>query len=93
MPLTFALWSGRLAQGVAVEAPPAALAVLPLRVAQAFEAQAAHVVTHSQGIEVHVAVALTPRARANHAGLSQRVAVIAVFTRLTACPCSQLVSG
>lgn len=91
--LTFALWAGRLALGVAVEAPPAALTVLALRVAHALEASTAHVVAHPQGVEVHVAVALTPCARTNHPGLSKRVAVIAVFTRLTAGPCPQLVSG
>lgn len=91
--LTFALWAGRLALGVAVEAPPAALTVLALRVAHALEASAAHVVAHPQVVEVHVAVALTPRAWTNLPGLSQRVAVIAVFTRLAAGPWPQLVSG
>lgn len=85
--LTFALLSGRLALGVAVEAGPAALAALALGVAQALEASAAHVVAHAQGVEVHVAVALAPRARTDLPGLSQRVAVVAVFARLTAGPC------
>lgn len=85
--LTFALLSGRLAPGVAVEAGPAALAVLALGVAQALEASATHVVAHAQGVEVHVAVALAPRARADLPGLSQRVAVVAVFARLTAGAC------
>lgn len=85
--LTFALLSGHLAPGVAVEAGPAALAVLALGVAQALEASAAHVVAHAQGVEVHVAVALAPRARTDLPGLSQRVAIVAVFARLTAGPC------
>lgn len=91
--LTFALWAGRLALGVAVEAPPAALAVLALRVAHALEASATHVVAHPQGVEVHVAVALAPCARTNLPRLSQWVAVRAVFTRLAAGAWPQLVSG
>lgn len=91
--LTLALWAGRLALGVAVEAPPAALTVLALCVAHALEASAAHVVAHPQVVEVHVAVALTPRARTNLPRLSQRVAVIAVFTCLAAGACRQLASG
>lgn len=86
--LTVALRASRLAQGVAIEALHAALAVLSLCVPQAFKAHATHVVAHSQCIEVHVAIALTPRARTNLPGLSQRVAVVAVFTRLTANSCS-----
>lgn len=85
--LTFALRPGRLALGVAVEARHAALAVLALGVAQALEASAAHMVAHAQGVEVHVAVALAPRARTDLPGLSQRVAVMAVFACLTSGPC------
>lgn len=91
--LTFALWAGRLPLGVAVEASPAALTVLALGVAHALEASAAHVVAHPQGVEVHVAVALAPRARTNLPGLSQWVAVVAIFTRLAAGSWPQLVGG
>lgn len=57
-------------QGVAVETPLAALAVLALRVAQALEAPPADVVAHSQRVRVHVAVAFAPLARASGTGLS-----------------------
>lgn len=73
-------------QGVAVETPPAALAARALRVAQALEAPPAGVVAHPQRVRVHVAVAFAPLTRASRAGLSEGVAIVTVFTRLTAHP-------
>lgn len=68
--LTFAFFTGCGMQGVAVETPLAAFAVLALRVAQALEAPPADVVTHSQRVRVHVAVAFAPLTWASRTGLS-----------------------
>lgn len=87
--LTFALLAiSCLVKGVAVEAPAATFAVLAFRVAQTLQTSTSDGVAHSQGVEVHVAVALAPRARSGLPGLSQGVAVITVFAHLTAHPCT-----
>lgn len=74
-------------QGVAVVTPPAAFAVVALRVAQAFEAPPADVVTHSQRVWVRVAVAVALLTRTGWPGLSEGVTIVTVFTHLTAHPC------
>lgn len=62
--------------------------MLAFRVAQTLQTSTSDGVAHSQGVEVHVAVALAPRARSDLPGLSQGVAVITVFAHLTAHPCT-----
>lgn len=68
--LTFAFFAGCGIQGVTVKAPPAAFAVVALCVPQAFEAPPTYVVTHSQRVQVHVAVAFTPLTQTSCTGLS-----------------------
>lgn len=84
--LTFAFFPGCGLQGVAVEPPLAAFAVVALRVAQAFEAAPAGVVAHAQRVRVHVAVAVASLARTGRPGSSEGVTIVTVFTHLTAHP-------
>lgn len=84
--LTFAFFPGCGIQGVTVKPPLAAFAVLALRVPQAFEALPTDVVTHSQSVQVHVAVAFAPLTRTSRTGLSEGVTRVTVFTHLTPRP-------
>lgn len=84
--LTFALLASCLVEGIAEEAPLAALAVVALCVPQAFQTSPSDVVTNSQCVEVHVAVAVASHTRYSHPGLSQGVTIVTVFTHLTAHP-------
>lgn len=84
--LTFAPLASCLVQGIAVEAPPAVLAVVALCVPQAFQTSPTDGVTYSQRVEVHVAVAVASHTRSSHPRLSQGVAIVTVFTHLTARP-------
>lgn len=87
--LTSALLSGGLAQGIAIVTRHAALAVVALRVAQAFQTPAGDVVADPHRVQVHVAVALASPAGPRWAGLAQGVAIVTIFALLTAHPCSE----
>lgn len=84
--LTLALLASCLLQGIAVETPPAALAVFPLCVSHAFQTSAGGPVTYSHRVEVHVAIAVASHARSSRPILSQGVTIVTVFTHLTAHP-------
>lgn len=84
--LTSALLASCLAQGIAEEALLAAVAVVALRVPQAFQTSSSDVITNSQRVEVHVAVAVASHTRYSRPGLSQGVTIVTIFTHLTAHP-------
>lgn len=65
------------------------MAVLALCVPQAFQTSPGDVVTYSQGVEVHVAVAVASCTRSSHPGSPQGVTIVTVFTHLTAHPCTR----
>lgn len=53
---------------------------------QTLQASAGDVVTYSHRVEVDVAVAVASRTRSSCPGLSQGIAIVTVFTHLTAHP-------